>query len=167
MNARSFSFRPRSQRAPHVCVNLRVGRLLEIRIAAPEPTGFDPRDDEPFENLLQRELLRAHGKVVVCSDYRDAPVLSSERAEDFNTLVRLVSPRVERSAVLLSQSQATFNMQLQRMVLSGATPVRRSFYDERDGLRWLGEALDPHERERLLAFVGTPRSPTSLARTSW
>lgn len=128
---------------------IQTGRLYEHRILSIESL-------QELEALgaRAREVMGAHGgKVVVCADYRHLRVMKPEYASMWVEKIKGVSPNVERSAILIPPGQATFGLQVERMVKDAGAQMRRAFRDAEEMAEWLGEVLTPAERTRLTAFL--------------
>ncbi|HEX7666432.1 MAG TPA: hypothetical protein VF407_18025 [Polyangiaceae bacterium] len=146
---RSTHFRIAS--APGHTVERRVGRLLEVRIRGPVRTVQEVMD---ISNGLRREIEKAGGdKLIIMGDYRQATVFSPERFDDWQALMRSVTPYLERSALIFEKKNATFNLQLQRAVLRMGSPFRKMFYEADEAKSWLESVLDGTEYVRLAAFL--------------
>jgi hypothetical protein len=63
------------------------------------------------------------------------------------------NPRLERSAILLSQEHATFNLQVERVVREAKNSARRTFRDAAAMVAWLGESLTAAERDSVARFL--------------
>jgi hypothetical protein len=132
-----------------VTTEIRVGRLYEHRL------GTLASEDE-------LTALRARGMavmqssarpMVVCADYRQVKFVKVELVAPFVEFLRAVSPKVERSAVLLAPDHAIFTLQMTRMVRDAAAPQRRTFEDPAIAEAWLSEVLSLEERARLHSFL--------------
>ena len=76
----------------------RVGRLVEIRVKG------EPDAKPAFGRVIQlANELGPDAKVVICSDIREAPGVSMERADRLATLQRATRERVERAVMLVSE----------------------------------------------------------------
>ncbi|MCU1279972.1 MAG: hypothetical protein JWM53_3518 [bacterium] len=126
-----------------------VGRLIEVRIKP-------PLRKEQAARFMQ-EVVRvsaAHPTFVACTDLR-----ASTRTTDPDTIdviagiMRSESPRVERTALIVSAASSTLLLQLDRLVKSAGAAQRRIFRTRQEAESWLDEVLDDAERERLRAFL--------------
>jgi hypothetical protein len=68
-------------------------------------------------------------------------------------MLRADNPLVERTAYLLSDSQQTLAMQVERIMREANNPVRRTFRRTDELLPWLNEVLTPAEAARAQAFL--------------
>lgn len=128
---------------------LHVGKLLEIRITS---SIRQPQDIVELGNQFRKAAAKTEGNVVIVADYRHALLLSPERAEDFRALMASLGGRISRSAIVLDKDKATFNLQLQRVVLRAGSSARKMFFDVSEAKAFLAPALDAPERARLDAF---------------
>jgi hypothetical protein len=88
-------------------------------------------------------------RVIIVGDYRRASTLSPDVADRFVQVFSRSNPRIERSALLVLPEQATFQMQVERMVREANNPSRRTFRDAWALETWLAEILVPDERARV------------------
>src|SRR5262245_22234586 len=102
---------------------VKVGRLLEIRLVAPVTLQ---ELDEIQERLLQ--LFEEHGEVVLVADYTRATVFPQDVAAKVLDIYKRGKGRVARSAALVSES-AIFSLQVERLIAQAGNPMRRSFHD--------------------------------------
>ncbi|HEX7666431.1 MAG TPA: hypothetical protein VF407_18020 [Polyangiaceae bacterium] len=135
--------------APPPAFALHVGKLLEIRITTPIR---NPHDIVELGTQFRAAASKTEGNVVIASDYRQASLLSPERAEEFRALMATLGPRITRSAIVLDKDKATFNLQLQRVVLRAGSSDRKMFFDVGEAKAFLAPALDDAERARLDQF---------------
>ena len=126
---------------------VKVGRLLEVRLVAPV-TLQDI--DEMQERLLL--LFHEHGKVVLVADSTRATVFSQEVAAKVLDVFKTGKDRVDRSAALVSDS-AIFSLQVERLIAKAGNPMRRSFHDPFELKAFLGAALSHEEHLRLVTFL--------------
>lgn len=139
-----------NSRIPPFEVSLHEGRLVEIRIEGQMRTRNDIQE---FADIFSSKIEQAGRKVVIIADYRRAMVFAPDRSEEWGELIRSASPYVERSAILLDQERATFNLQLQRSVLRAPNRNRKLFYKVDEARSWLSDALTDLERARLMRFL--------------
>ncbi len=135
--------------APPPAFALYVGKLLEIRITTPIK---NPYDIVELGNQFRAAAAKTEGNVVVAADYRQALLLSPERAEELRVLMASLGNRISRSALLLDRDKATFNLQLQRVVLRAGSSDRKMFFDVAEAKAFLAPVLDDAERARLDVF---------------
>jgi hypothetical protein len=131
----------------------RVGRLLELRIASPvskEEAASWRRDHDAAVEAI-------HGTYVCFVDLVDATVFPPDVVEAYVRTMKS-EPRLLRTGTLLNESP-TLGLQIERMIRESNHPGRRAFRDRSELGRWLGEVLEPPERQRLRELLGR-RSPS-------
>jgi hypothetical protein len=90
---------------------------------------------------------------VICADWRGALVLPPAASDALLELLRQGNGFFERSAVLLPAEDATFGLQVERLVREAQNRARRTFRAATPLLDWLGEVLTPAERKRAAEFI--------------
>ncbi|HEY8207832.1 MAG TPA: hypothetical protein VIG99_10155 [Myxococcaceae bacterium] len=131
-----------------ISADVHVGRLLEIRLAAPITM-------QDLQNLGQRlgGLFQQHpGKLVSIADATRAAIVPEDVANRVVEVFKADNPRIERSAILVSHS-ATFSLQIERLVAAAANPARRCFHDTFDMKTFLGGLLTRDQHARLAQFL--------------
>lgn len=131
-------------------VALHAGRLLEIRINGQIRTRTDV---EQCNDAIWEKINEIKRDIVIIADYRQAMVFAPERAEDWAGIIRAMSHRIERSAILLDQQKATFNLQLQRGVIRADNRNRKLFFGAEEATAWIHPVLDDLERARVVRFL--------------
>ncbi len=126
-----------------------AGRLVTYRVVPP----VDEDRAEAASRAVRGAVAAVPGPVVICSDVTEARTLSGPSAQQFIALMKADNPKVERSALLLDPSSATFALQLERMVREAKSPARRTFREARALYDWLQPVLTPPETEALEAFL--------------
>jgi hypothetical protein len=126
---------------------VRVGRLLEVRLVSPVTL----EDIDQCQKRLD-ELFDRHGEVVLVADYTRATVFSQEVAARLLDVFKRGKGRVARSAALVSQG-AVFSLQVERLIAQAGNPIRRSFHEPFELKAFLGSALKHEEHIRLVQFL--------------
>src|SRR3954470_7995362 len=103
-------------------VEIRVGRLLEIRMESP----LSDAEVLEFRNLTTATVVAANRPIIVCTDLLRARVFSPESAAQITSMMQKDNPLVERNAVLVGES-ALFSMQIERMLREAGPRSRRTF----------------------------------------
>jgi hypothetical protein len=136
---------------------LRVGRLLEIRVAKGYKT---PDDVEEMIRMIGEQIgrLPADVKHVTIADWRRCQVMSEAACERATHMFTKTNPRTERSAILCDDASPTAILQFLRLVTTGNNRERRLFRRGDELLAWLSEVLDDKERARLEEFLSA-RAP--------
>ena len=127
---------------------LNSGRLVTIYIAAP----FGVEDVPPFLETIGKLLQEAPGRIVTCMDLRGSLLLAPAAADQLIGLMRRDNPRIERTALVLSDN-ALVGLQVARMIREAGNPNRRSFHDAAAATTWLSEVLQPSEVVTLRRFL--------------
>ena len=130
-------------------VDVKVGRLLEIRLVAPVTM-------QDLQGLGQRlgELFQKHpGKLVSAANAARAAAVPADVAARVVEVFKADNPRIERSGILVSDS-AIFSLQIERLVAAAEHPARRCFHDAFELKVFLGSLLNRDEHARLAQFLG-------------
>jgi hypothetical protein len=130
----------------------RVGRLVEIWISGSLSTD----DAQAFRTKMFLTLSGLPGRGVLVGDLRTCNMFSADVGDKMVTMLKQDSPKVERSAFLVSDSPLA--RQIERIVAEAAreakaagrpSPPRQAFRDVAEAYAWLGEVLTLAERARL------------------
>jgi hypothetical protein len=130
---------------------VRVGRLLEVRIAA----GYRTADDvDQLFDALAREVARlpAGQRHVTAADWTRCHVMTPTAAGRLGERMAGTNALTERSAVLVVTDLPIAVMQFLRIIREAALPDRRLFFSSTELITWLGEVLTPAETDRLRQF---------------
>ncbi|HEY8207833.1 MAG TPA: hypothetical protein VIG99_10160 [Myxococcaceae bacterium] len=135
-------------RADMYSVNVKVGRLLEIRLVAPVSI-------EDIEKGVARivEFLQKHhpNKLVGVGDFSHATVFPPDVASKVLEQLKVDNPRLERSGILVSQS-AFFSLQIEKLLAHAENISRRSFRDPTELKAYLAGLLTQEEQARVSQF---------------
>ena len=135
-------FQPFRLTPMHVSVEMKMGRLLEIRIQSGFRTVADV--DAMFEQVASVVATKMPAaepgdqgmqKHVTIADWRQCVVLSGE------------------AAALASRNSPSAVMQFLRIVRDSQHEGRRLFFEDDQLSEWLGEVLTPTEAARLRLFL--------------
>src|SRR5262245_3007534 len=130
-------------------VDLKVGRLLEIRLVGSTPV---PADDVDRTRQWIRELFqKMSGKLVCIADLAQADVLPQDAATKLLEVFRADNPRIERSGLLVSDA-SILSLQIERLVAQAGNPARRCFRDPFELKTFLGSVLEHEEHLRMAQF---------------
>jgi hypothetical protein len=135
-----------------VVVENPVGRLITYRVVPPVDDGNATR----AATLLRTAIVAIGRPVVICADLTEARTFAAGTAAQFVALMRSDNPKLERSALLLSETSATLVLQIERMVREAASPARRVFLDRQTLRGWLHLVLSQDEGVALEEFLATP-----------
>lgn len=139
-------------------VESHVGRLLETRITSP----FITLDDIERTWTEARVIVERLPSIVACADLRAVKIFRPEVAERFVDMLSIISPKLERSAVIVLREHATAFLQNERMIKLAGSSKRRNFRDVEEARAWLAEVLTPAEKKRLDVFLSVPAPPPIL-----
>jgi hypothetical protein len=128
---------------------VRVGRLVELSIAPLHSRS----DVVAFCTQVDAAAAMVDGSIVICADYRESHAFHPIVAEYWAQHMRRYNKRIVRSAILLSPDNATFNLQMERVVRVVGSPARRLFYQATLLCEWLEEVLTKEERVELGRFL--------------
>jgi hypothetical protein len=139
-------------------VEVRVGRLLEVRAGGPRGALADVKSI--FQKM--RRLLRANPgeRFVVVSDWRCCPLLAAEASEIVLRSVTTNNPRIVRSAALLLSDSLVESFGLLGLLPVPEDDRHRVFRDAATMTRWIAEVLRPEELTRLHELLSQPSSPS-------
>jgi hypothetical protein len=114
-----------------------------------------PADVEAMTGLIGAQIARlpATTKVIVAADWRGVHLMNPDTAARAHAMLTAQSPRIERSALLVSGTSSTEMLQFVRLVRESAHPSRRIFDHVRGMKTFLSERLESHEATRLDAFL--------------
>lgn len=124
------------------------GRLIEIRL----------QGSTKIEDLVQLRdkhvgiLTHLPGQVVILTDVRKVHLFQSDTSDTLIAMMAALNPRIERSAILVSES-ALVRLQASRVIQESGQTIRRLFDDPADLLTWLGEVLTGEELARARLFL--------------
>jgi hypothetical protein len=137
---------------PTNTAEIRVGRLLEVRIAAGYRTVEDV--DQLFD-MLDAAVARlpAGQRHATVADWSHCPVMTPMAANRLGERMAATNVHTERSAVLAVTDLPTAVVQFLRVIREAALPDRRLFFSASELLTWLGEILTPAETDRLRQFI--------------
>jgi hypothetical protein len=126
-----------------------VGKLVTFRVRSPVEDG----NAERAAIDLRRAVQGISGPVVICTDLTDARTFAPAVVDRFLQVMRADNPRLERSAILLGKSSATFELQIERLVREADSPARHTFRDTRALVDWLRPSLTRDEEAALVGFL--------------
>jgi hypothetical protein len=136
---------------------IKVGRLLEIRLAAGFRTAADV--DAHFDNIDRTLATVPPGQQhVTVADWRLCPVMSPEAAQRLSSRIARLNARTERSAALASQDAPVAVLQFVRVIREAGLPDRKLFFKEDELLEWVSQLLTQDEQRRLRAFLADGRA---------
>lgn len=133
-------------------VHIQQGRLIEGRVYS----LADHAEATAYSVELTRCVQATTRSLVLCADHRRVAIYSQPVADELARLFGVMNKRLERVAVLVSRSNATLALQLERIVREAKNPNRRVFYDVEPAIDHLALALDNLELQRARTFLADP-----------
>jgi precorrin isomerase len=132
-------------------VEVRVGRLLEIRVAMGHRNIADV--EEMFRAISSEMAKEPARRLVIVTDWRRCPLMDGQAAERLMQNMSANNARVERSAALASYDAPTAVMQFARLIRESNFAHRKIFMQPHELIAWLDQVLDPDEQKRLREFL--------------
>jgi hypothetical protein len=139
-------------RAAKFSAECTVGRLVEARLDWLNSAG----DVADFVRAMQIAFAKAGPACVICGDWRAASVMPPDVGDALIGLLRRGNKHFKRSAVLLSGTSGTLNLQVERLFREASNDERRAFKAPPALLQWLAEVLTPVELQRAADFLHCP-----------
>lgn len=132
-----------------------VGRLIEIAVDAGYPR---PEDVDAMIAMIGEHVaaLPPAKSAVIAADWRGVHLMRPDTSTRAHAMLTRVSPRLERSAILVSTHSSTEMLQFVRLVREAQHPSRRIFDSIEPMHAWLAEVLSPAETTRLATFLARP-----------
>lgn len=129
-----------------------VGRLVEFRAESGYRSIAEV--DEVFARYAREIKKIPDGEsIVVVTDWRRCPLMSTDAAEHLLARITRTNPRVLRSAAVASRNSPVALLQFLRVVRESKNAERRLFDDPEELVAWLGDVLTPAELTRLREFL--------------
>jgi hypothetical protein len=128
---------------------IRVGRLLEVRMRSPLPLHEAQALIAEIRRLVKGTRAPSLGVI----DLRGVRLLDPDVVDFLGELMRRDNPWLARNAFILAESSAVKTLQMERMLKEGGSASRRGFRGRTDAEVWLGEVLGDDEKARLRAFL--------------
>lgn len=132
-------------------VEMRVGRLLEVRAILPIRLEEIPAIVDGVRRIFER----APRMVVAILDARSYGVEPPAATDHFIETIKRDNPRIERSAFLIEPDQSLLGLQLDRMIREAGNPNRRLFRDIEAATAFLRPSLTVQESARLDEFLAS------------
>jgi hypothetical protein len=129
-----------------------VGRLSEARIFALRSR----KDVEDYATAFGTHLIRLpHGtQAILCADHRPVTIYAQEVADQLLEMLKPLNVHLERVAIVAAPSNATFAMQLDRIVRAAGYAARKVVSAPEDAIQHLAPVLTPQELKRVREFLG-------------
>lgn len=132
-------------------INNRVGKLIEARVF-----GLKTREDaDAYSRDLGIQVMRMPRSVrpILCADHRPVAIYPQPAADRLVELFLQMNARLERVAILVSPTNATLTMQLNRFVREASYAARRVFQRPDEANVHLAPVLDVEELARMRDFL--------------
>jgi hypothetical protein len=137
----------------------KVGRLVEARIFALRTR----KDVDDYGDAFGTHLMRLPqtGRAILCADHRPVSIYAQEVADRLLEMFKPLNAHLERVAILTAPTNATFAMQLDRIVRAAGYAARKVVYAPEDAVQHLAPVLTPQELQRVRSFLEEYPSPMS------
>lgn len=135
----------------HFLVERRVGRVIEARVWALDDVDAANRYAAALAGVVSE--LPGGTTAILCADHRFAALYPQPVTDRLLELFRQMNDRLERVAILAHPRQATFYMQLSRLVRQAGKEERRVFRETEDALDHLAPVLSTAEIDRARTFL--------------
>jgi len=146
---------PRMPSSPPLAENFslatKVGRLVEARVF-----GLRSRKDvEDYGHAFGTHLMRLPQgmRAILCADHRPVNIYVQEVADRLMEMFKPLNAHLERVAIVSAPSNATFAMQLDRIVRAAGYAARKVVYAPDDAVQHLAPVLTPQELKRVRTFL--------------
>lgn len=126
-----------------------AGRLVEVRV----PANVSEDEMAGVAARIRTVTAGIGGRFVAVIDMRHGRLFSQPVVDAFIHIMTATNPLLERSALVVGDGSAVFNLQMERAIITARNPARRIFHDPRVLEAWLDEVLDATERQRLHQFL--------------
>jgi hypothetical protein len=136
-----------------------VGRLVEARVFA----LADRAAADAYGLAVAAAAVRVGSGAVLCADHRAVRIYPEAAAERLIDLFRPNNKRFARITLVIAPTNATLLLQLERLVRTAGSDMRRVFREPESALEHLAVALEAAERARARAFLadgGAAASPS-------
>lgn len=136
-------------------VERNVGRLVEVRVESLRSSS----DAEAFIRAIRGAIVEAApARIVVCADHRAVPIYTQAVSDRLVELFTSINQGIDRAGLIVARTNATFSLQIERIVRESQNPLRRVFYDPDTVTAWLSEVLTEPEVARMRAFLSRPHA---------
>jgi hypothetical protein len=140
-----------SVRAAAADDRFRVERFGGRLVAARVQRLARPEDVDAYAQAFVR--LGEIAEPVLLADHRPVRIYTQPIADSLTELFKSLNRRWFRVAIVVSSTNATLAMQLQRIVRESVNPSRRVFFEADGALTFLGEVLTPAEVDSARGFL--------------
>ena len=139
-----------------------VGRLLEARVF----WLTTQRDVDDYSRDIGLNLMRMPREIrpVLCADHRPVGIYPQAAADRLIELFTQMNSRLERVAILVSRTNATLYMQLNRIVREASYTARRVVHTAEEAHAHLAPELAHAELARMRDFLAEPEGNIPSSR---
>ena len=129
----------------------KVGRLVEARIFSLKTR----KDVEEYGDAFGTHLMRIPQGVraILCADHRPVSIYAQEVADRLLEMFKPLNAHLERVAIVTAPTNATFAMQLDRIVRAAGYAARKVVYAPEEAVQHLAPVLSPQELKRVRQFL--------------
>ncbi len=131
-----------------------AGRLLAIRVEALADTVAVTRFRDAIVARLKELPYKEQG--IICADHRQVKIYHPDVSEALAKMFFGLNPRLLRAGIVIAESNATFWLQMQRVVKEASLEQRQAFRDAQACATWLEEVLTQEERLAARQHLGLP-----------
>jgi len=113
------------------------------------------RDVDDYRQAFRTHIMRLPqgARAVLCADHRPVSIYVQEVADRLMEMFKPMNAHLERVAILTAPSNATFAMQLDRIVRGAGYAARKVVYAPEDAIQHLAPLLAQDELRRMRAFL--------------
>ena len=113
------------------------------------------KDVEDYGEAFGTHLMRLPQgmKAILCADHRPVSIYAQEVADRLLEMFKPLNAHLERVAIVAAPSNATFAMQLDRIVRAAGYAARKVVFAPDDALQHLAPVLTPQELKRVRTFL--------------
>jgi hypothetical protein len=113
------------------------------------------KDVEDYRDAFGTHLMRLPQgmRAILCADHRPVNIYAQEVADMLLELFKPMNALLERVAIVAAPSNATFAMQLDRIVRAAGYAARKVVYAPEEAIQHLAPALTPQELKRVRLFL--------------
>lgn len=135
----------------------RLGRVIEARVFA-----LKTREEaDVYAKALADVVAQAPATMqpILCADHRPVRIYPQPAADRLTELFQNMNTRLDRIAILVSRSNATLFLQLQRIAREAGYENRRVMHEPQEAVAHLQDSLSPEERIRVREFLAEYQDP--------
>jgi len=113
------------------------------------------KDVEDYGEAFGTHLMRLPQgmRAILCADHRPVTIYAQEVADKLLEMFKPLNAHLERVAILAAPTNATFAMQLDRIVRAAGYAARKVVYAPDEALQHLAPVLTPQELKRARIFL--------------